>query len=115
MITFYCSDPPEVSLDGTTSTAVEYTTRNIACRTSGGNPSDPGSYQYKWMYRPTYIDSDRDLDPPYGMYLTSLVLTHLGLMSMIVGMNTAHDITWVAVRTHPGITQVLKHNVKTYV
>ena len=65
--TFYSSDPPEVSVENIATPAVEYTTRNLICRISGGNPPDPRSYQYKWIYRPTYCDSATDIPPHYGM------------------------------------------------
>ena len=77
MISFCSSDPPEVTVDDTTPPAVEYTTRNITCRISGGNPSDPGSYQYEWMYRPTYMNSMKDLVPPSGMCLSLVLKRHL--------------------------------------
>ena len=64
---FYCSDPPEVSVDNTATPAVEYTTRNLTCRISGGKPSDPMSYHYEWMYKPTYHISAAYTHPPYGM------------------------------------------------
>ena len=85
--TFYCSDPPDVSLDNAITPAVEYTTRYLTCRVSGGNPSDPMSYHYEWTYRPTYHDSDTDIPPPNGMCSTSRVLHYSGHTSVIVCMN----------------------------
>ena len=53
---FYLSDPPDVRLDGKMPT-VEYTILNITCKVNGGNPSDPRSFSYMWMHRPTYVDT----------------------------------------------------------
>ena len=69
----YYTDPPEVFIDDTTTPAVEYSTRNLTCRISGGNPSDPKSYDYQWMYRPTYLASDTDIPSPYGMSFKIMV------------------------------------------
>ena len=77
--TFCCSDQPEVSIDNPTAPVVEYTTRNLTCRINGGNPSDPVSYHYKWMYRPTYRVSDTDIPLPNGKCLTSWILNFSGL------------------------------------
>ena len=73
---------------------MEYTTRDLACRISGGNPSDTMSYNYEWMYRPTYRVSDKDIPLPYGMCLTSLVVIYLGVMYMVMDMiiNTVHGL-----------------------
>ena len=65
---FYCSDPPDINIDGTTTPAVEYTTRNIACLATGGNPSDLRSYRYKWMYKPTYRTSANYTPVQPGMF-----------------------------------------------
>ena len=70
---FYSSDPPDVSLDGTTIPTVEYTIRTITCKVNGGNPSDPRSYTYKWLHRPIYGDTYIPLR--HGMCLTSCALT----------------------------------------
>ena len=99
LFTFCCSDPPEVSVDYIITPAVEYTTRNLTCRISGGNPSDPLSYDYDWTYKPTYHVSAADIPRPYGMCLTSLVLIHLGFTPMIMGMNITFYNTTKIVRT----------------
>ena len=65
---FYCSDPPVISVEGTTTPVVEYTKRNITCNTRGGNPSDQKSYYYEWMYNPTYGDSNTFNALPSGMF-----------------------------------------------
>ena len=85
--TFYCSDPPGVSVDSANTPAVEYTTRDLMCRIRGGNPSDPMSYHYGWTYRPTYCTSDTDIPPPNGKCLTSWILNYSGHAAVIVCMN----------------------------
>ena len=72
---FYCSDPPDVSIDNADTPAVEYTTRCLSCMISGGNLSDLQINDYQWMYRPTYRTSDKYIPPPNGMCLTNLLLT----------------------------------------
>ena len=62
------SVPPEVSVEGTSTPAVEYTERNITCRTSGGNPSDPRCYTYDWMYKPANGASSKYIPVPMGMF-----------------------------------------------
>ena len=64
----YFTVPPTVSVEGTTIPGVEYTARNITCRTNGGNPSDPRSYDYKWMYKPTYSALAMYIPVPSGMF-----------------------------------------------
>ena len=55
LLTEFCSlDPPEISIEGTSTPAVEYTTRNINCATKAGNPLDQKIYNYEWIYMPTY-------------------------------------------------------------
>ena len=66
-LSLYCIDPPKISVEGTSTPAVEYTTRKITCRTSDGNPSDPRSYDYKWVYKPTYGALGADIHVPPGM------------------------------------------------
>ena len=48
--------------------AVEYTERNIECLTIGGNPSDPSSYNYGWMFKTTYGASDSFNRLPSGIF-----------------------------------------------
>ena len=60
----YSSDPPEVSVEGTTTPVLEYTARNITCNTTGGNPSDPRNYNYEWTYKPTYGDPNIFIQVP---------------------------------------------------
>ena len=66
-MTFVTADPPDVTVKGTDPPAVENTVRDLTCQISEGNPSDPTSYEYEWMYRPTYGNATTDLPPPSGM------------------------------------------------
>ena len=64
---FHCLDPPEINIEGTSTPAIENTTRNITCLATGGNPSDLTSYSYNWMYKPTYRTSAKYIPVQPGM------------------------------------------------
>ena len=49
---------------------MEYSEVNITCRTSGGNPLDPGNYIYNWMYKPMYSASTAYIPMPSGKFYT---------------------------------------------
>ena len=66
----YFLDPPEVSLEGTATPVGEYRKRNITCQTNGGNPSDPSSYNYSWMYKPKYGTTTTYIALPSGKLMS---------------------------------------------
>ena len=59
-------------MEGTAIPAEEYTTKHIVCRTSGGNPSDPSSFTYEWMYKSTYGPPTTDVPVSHGIQLIDL-------------------------------------------
>ena len=75
----FCSDPPSVSVEGTSTPALEYTTRKITCRTSGGNPSDPRSYDYQWMYMAPYNALAREIPVSHGMFKYKILMSQISL------------------------------------